>query len=604
MTLRIEDLQTLNQIAATLNQAVDVQSALGTSLGQLVELLGLETGWIFLSQPESQNRWHGRGYHLAAYCNLPPALALDNPEAWDKGCDCQTLCNNGDLNAAYNEVRCSRLTGVHGDRRGLAVHASVPLRGRDEVLGVLNVAAPAWDAFDERTLALLTNVGGQMGLALERARLYDMMQERRINEQATLLRLSNQLLGRLDLDELLNFLVSEVLKLQDVDACAVLLPGPGGQNLYFRAATGWVSDPVGHGYRVPLHGSFSGQVMESQKPVVREAVSDVDDFPWVSDWFRREDFRAEAVIPMVAQGRSIGVMVVDAKQPRQFSEADLRFLQLMANQAAIAIERTRLRDEEIRRQRIEKELAVGREIQLSMLPPGCPEIPGWAFTAVYRAAQQVGGDFYDFFPLPDTPGYWGLVIADVSGKGVPAALYMTLSRTTIRNTALEGHTPARALSLTNRFLQDDSRSNMFVSAFYGVLETENGRFTYSNAGHNRPFIWRAATGVIEELIAPGIILGALPEVKLEERETALAPGDLLVMYTDGVTEAMNQAHEEFGEERLVTAVAHHLAAHPNSDTEAIGQAILQAVHIFCDEKPQADDLTLLLVRRTREESGD
>lgn len=602
MTLRIEDLQTLNQIAATLNQAVDVRSALDDSLAQLVELLGLKTGWIFLSQPESQDRWHGRGYHLAAHHDLPPALALDSPAAWDKGCDCQTLCDTGALKAAYNEVKCSRLGSVGGERRGLVVHASVPLRGRDEVLGILNVAAPAWDAFDERTLALLTNVGGQMGLALERARLYDMMQEQRIHEQATLLRLSNQLLGRLDLDALLDFLVSEVLKLQDVDACAVLLPGPGGQNLYFRAATGWISDPVGHGYRVPMTGSFSGQVMASQKPIVREAVNDVDDFPWVSDWFRREDFRAEVVIPLVAQGRSIGVMVVDAKQPRRFAEADVRFLQLMANQAAIAIERTRLREEEIKRQRLDQELAVGRQIQLSMLPPGCPQIPGWAFTAVYEAAQQVGGDFYDFFKLRN--GNWGLVIADVSGKGVPAALYMALSRTTIRNTALEGHPPASALGLTNRYLQDDSRSNMFVSAFYGVLETDNGRFTFSNAGHNRPFVWRAADGAIEELIAPGIVLGVLPEVKLKERQTILEPGDLLVMYTDGVTEAMNEAHEEFGEERLITAVADRLATQPDSETEAVGQAILQAVHAFCGEKPQNDDITLLLVRRVREETGD
>jgi serine phosphatase RsbU (regulator of sigma subunit) len=598
MTLRLEDLQTLNQIAATLNQAVDVRGALDDSLAQLVALLGLQTGWVFLSQPESQDRWHGRGYHLAAHHNLPPALALYNPEAWDKGCDCQSLCNKGQLLAAYNEVKCSRLADVPGDRRGLAVHASVPLRGRDEVLGILNVAAPAWNAFDQRALALLTNVGGQMGLALERARLYEMMQEQRINEQATLLRLSNQLLGRLDLDELLNFLVSEVLKLQDVDACAVLLPGPGGQNLYFRAATGWVSDPVGHGYRVPLRGSFSGQVMDSQKPVVREAVSDVDDFPWVSDWFRREDFRAEAVIPLVAQGRSIGVMVVDAKQPRYFSEADLRFLQLMANQAAIAIERTRLRDEEIRRQRLDQELAVGREIQLSMLPPGYPRIPGWEFTAVYEAAQQVGGDFYDFFPLPHRPGSWGLVIADVSDKGVPAALYMALSRTNIRNTALEGHPPAQALSLTNRYLLDDSRSDMFVSAVYGVLQAGNGRFAYSNAGHNHPFIWRAATGETEDLIAHGVILGVLRDVELEERQVTLSPGDLLVLYTDGVTEAMNAAYEEFGIGRLKTAVANHLATHPNVATDATGEAILHAVHTFCGEERQTDDITLLLVRRT------
>ncbi|MCA9875223.1 MAG: SpoIIE family protein phosphatase [Anaerolineales bacterium] len=596
-SLSIADLKTLNQIAVTLNSAVDVNSALNDSLQQLVDLLGLETGWIFLRQPEAMDRWNGRGYTLAAHCQLPPAIAPHVPAAWDKDCDCQTLCNKGGLDTAYNEVRCSRLGGVSGDRHDLVVHASVPLRARDEVLGILNVAAPSWDVFGERTLALLTNVGQQMGVALERARLYDMMQEQRIHEQATLLRLSSQLLSRLDLDVLLSFLLREVMKLQDLDACAVLLPGPGGQNLYFRAAEGWVTDPVGNGFRVPIDKSLSGQVMKTQKPIVREFIGDVEDFPWVTDWLRAEDFHAEAVIPMVAEGESRGVMVIDTRHPRPFDQDDIRFLQLMANQAAIAIERVRLRDEEIRSQRIEEELAVGRQIQLSMLPPTCPAVPGWDFTAVYEAARQVGGDFYDFFRLIKEPGKWGLVIADVSDKGVPAALYMALSRTTIRSTALDGHAPARALALTNRFIQNDSRSNMFVTVFYGVLDVANGLFQYSNAGHNPPFIWRTASGEIEDLTTHGIVLGVLPAIELDECQTTLAPGDTLILYTDGVTEAVNEAYEEFGEERLKTAVIDTLSQNPAATAEELAGVILQTFQTYVGAMPQSDDFTLVVIRR-------
>lgn len=593
----IEDLKTLNEIAATLNSAVDMRSALDESLARLITLLGLETGWVFLRQPDAQERWNGRGYTLAAHYQLPSAIAPHVPAAWDKDCDCQSLCNKGKLTAAYNEVRCSRLSEVGGDRRDLAVHASVPLRARNEILGILNVAAPSWDAFDERTLALLTNVGSQMGVALERARLYDMMHEQRIHEQATLLRLSSQLLGPLNLDELLDYVVQEVRQLQDVDACAVLLPGPGGQNLYFRAASGWTSDPVAQGFRVPVVGSFSGQVMSSQKPIVRESVRDVDEFPWVPDWFREEDYRAEVVIPMVVQGRSIGVLLIDARQPRTFDMADIRFLQLMANQAAIAIERVRLRSEELRSQRIEEELAVGRQIQLSMLPPTCPEIEGWDFTAVYEAARQVGGDFYDFFRLSHETDKLGLVIADVSDKGVPAALYMALSRTIIRNTAIDGKTPARALVQTNRFMQNDSRSNMFVTAFYGVLDVVNGRFRYANAGHNPPFIWRAATNQIERLTKHGIVLGILPVIRLEDIETTIAPGDALILYTDGVTEAVNGAYEQYGEERLETAVAHTLAANPHATAAELAAVIVQNVQTHVGAMSQSDDLTLVIVRR-------
>ena len=148
----ILDLQTLNQISQTLNQATDVHAALNTSLAQLVDLMGMETGWVFVRDDAATDRWAGRGFRLAAYTNLPPALAVTNPEAWDKGCDCQTLCREARLTGAYNEVRCSRLGGLLEQRNGLVVHATSPLRAGDRVLGILNVAAPSWSAFTPRSL--------------------------------------------------------------------------------------------------------------------------------------------------------------------------------------------------------------------------------------------------------------------------------------------------------------------------------------------------------------------------------------------------------------------------------------------------------------------
>ena len=206
----IEDLQALNRIAQVLNQAVDMQSALDRALAQLLAQMGLETGWIFLREPASQDRWWGPGFTLVAHEGLPPAMSLDNPEAWEKGCDCQTLCLNANLEDAYNEVRCSRLGGLSGDRQELVVHASAPLRSGDQILGILNVAAPSWDSFGQRALSLLENAGAQVGSALERARLYDLLQERRAHEHVALLDLTNQLLSRTDLEELMEYLVEEV----------------------------------------------------------------------------------------------------------------------------------------------------------------------------------------------------------------------------------------------------------------------------------------------------------------------------------------------------------------------------------------------------------
>ena len=257
----------------------------------------------------------------------------------------------------------------------------------------------------------------------------------------------------------------------------------------------------------------------------------------------------------------------------------------------MAIEKARLHQEEVRRQQIENEMAVGRQIQLSLLPKGCPTLPGWNCAATYQPANQVGGDFYDFFDLPD--GRWGIVVADVSGEGVPAALFMALSRTMVRSTALSGASPAEALIRASDLIRKDSRSDLFVTVFYGVLDPHSGKMVYANAGHNRPLVLEAATGAIGELDARGIVLGVLEKVELEEKEVTIAPGDLLVYYTDGITEAVNGEKQIFGRKRLRAVVA----AQRTAGAQQAVDAILAAVSAFCGDAPQSDDRTLVALKR-------
>jgi serine phosphatase RsbU (regulator of sigma subunit) len=593
-TMLVENLATLNRIAETLNRGVDVRDVLNTALAQLIELMGLESGWIFVRDPAAQDRWWGSGYVLAAHHNLPPALDLDLAGTWEGGCDCQGLCNRGMLTEAYNEVRCSRLANAMGDRRGLTVHASTPLRAGDEILGILNVAGPDWASFSPQALALLTNVGSQMGVALERARLFDMLREQRIREQATLLDRSNQLLARRGMDDLMAFLVEETKRLLRADACALLLPGDGPGLLAFRASSGWHRDPVAEGRTVPIdEHNGTGQVMLSQQPLLVEDVEAHDPAPWLPDWLGDEGFRGHAVVPLVAEGRSIGVLVLDTRQPRAPNEEDVRLLRLIANQAAIALENARLYQEEIQRRQFEHELALGRQVQLSLLPKSCPVVPGWECAAVYEPARIVAGDFYDFIELPGEPGRLGVVIADVVGKGVAAALYMALSRTMVRTAALSGRRPAQALTRANKLIRKDSRSDQFVTVLYAVLDPQSGKLVYSNAGHNRPLWLRAATGEVHELAARGIVLGIFEEVELEEQEIDVAPGDLLLFYTDGVTEATNAEGQLFGEDRLRAVIVDQAA----STAEQVLQAVMGAVEAFVGDTPQSDDVTLFVLKR-------
>ncbi|MBN1286835.1 MAG: SpoIIE family protein phosphatase [Anaerolineae bacterium] len=594
----IKRLTMLNEIAETLNAAHDIRSALNEALARLVDLMDLETGWIFLLDDSAKNRWFGRGYDLVAHCNLPPALALDRARAWKGGCTCQNLCDRHAMDRAYNEVRCARLARAGGDRHGLAVHASTPLRSRNRTLGILNVAAPDWDSFSPEALAVLTNAGSQMGIALERARLFDMLQEQRIHEQAALLDFSNQLLSRPHLEDLVGYLVDEVRTLLQADACAMLLPSDSPDQLAFCAANGWHHDPVAAHRLVPLNKSSGpGLAMRNQRVVLIADLAQDNLTLWSPDWRRAESFRGHAVMPLIAEGRAIGALVIDMRTPRLLNEDETRLLQLMANQAAIAIENARLHKESIRRQRMADELAVGQQIQRSMLPQATTlGIPGWSFSSSYAPARMVGGDFYDLFSLSREDDRLGMVVADVADKGIPAALFMALSRTVIRATALSGRSPASTLMRANHLILNDIESDLFLSAFYAKLDTRTGRMVYANAGHNPPFWYKAVEDEFEALNTNGIVLGVLDDVELEERRIDVAPGDAVVFYTDGVTDAMNTAEKEFGEARL-QAVVRAAAADRDAAAQQILRAVLDAVHHHMDGAPQFDDITLLVARR-------
>lgn len=591
-----EDLTVLNRISEALNREADVEGALNSALGQLVNLIGLETAWITLVNRSSLDQASIESFSLSAHCNLPPGLAPENDQAWNHTCTCQDLMRDGNLTEAYTEVSCSRLAKVEGDRRGLTVHASTPLVSGNRQLGILNIAASDWNSFNPRSLALLTIVGNQIGVALERAQLFDLVKERHVNEQAVMLVFSNQLLSGLGREDLTKLLVNEVTSLLNADACSLLMVDKDHPWLDFVAANGWQEDPVELMRKVPLDAaSGPGQVMRSQEPLLVNDLQWSDTTSWSPPWIESEGFRGHAVVPLVVEDRSIGALVVNNRFPRLLTDDELRLLGLMANQAAIAIETSRLQRGELELLRRDEELAIGRKMQRSLMPTVYPQLEDYEFAVSYEAALQVGGDFYDFCWPSGEGDKLGLIIGDVSGKGVPAALFMAMSRTNIRSAALSGRSPSEALKRANELILNDSQADVFLSAIYAMLDPETGRLTYANGGHNRPLFIKAATGEIQELSARGIILGQFEEVDLEEASIEFSPGDTMILYTDGVTEAINADEQPFGEDRLKAI----LASNAGANAEEIVAAITEAVVSFVGSEPQADDFTILAVARTR-----
>ena len=251
------------------------------------------------------------------------------------------------------------------------------------------------------------------------------------------------------------------------------------------------------------------------------------------------------------------------------------------------IQKIRIFSEELERKKAE--MMVASQIQQSIIPEKIPAMNGYDLAAVSIPALEVGGDFYDIFSRD--PGQYTLVLADVSGKGVPAALFMVLSRTVIRVLTRWMRKPVDILQSSNHIFIEDSGSVSFVTLFYALLDSENNTIRYVNAGHNPPVVYRKS-GELELLNPTGPVIGLLDTPQYQDRMISLHPGDLLVIYSDGVTEAMNSSGELFSEQRLHSLIRDH---HDQTAGDLI-QAILTGVHEFAGREPQSDDITLMVVK--------
>ena len=301
-------------------------------------------------------------------------------------------------------------------------------------------------------------------------------------------------------------------------------------------------------------------------------------------------------VPLSVQGDVLGVMVLEeagrSRRSRQKTKARrLEIITGIARQAAMAVQNDRLQQEMAERERLERELQLAHEIQQALIPSELPQPPGWSLAATWQAARQVAGDFYDLFELPD--GRLGLVIADVADKGMPAALFMTLTRTLVRAAALEETSPAVALARVNDLLVPDAQHGMFVTAVYAALSLETGELAYANAGHNLPLLLRSRTRELERLSKGGMALGVLEGIRLEEHTISLEPGDYLIFYTDGITEAFSPEGDIYGEERLWTIIQ----AADDGSAQAMLDAIDDSVVTFIGDVSPSDDRTIMILRR-------
>jgi phosphoserine phosphatase RsbU/P len=455
----------------------------------------------------------------------------------------------------------------------------LPLSSEGEIHGLLRVLDAPQDSPREQA-AILGYLFGSMVAA---HRLGRQVREAEFELKARLLELESlydlglSLGGQLDLSSLADEVLFRSISLTDAgkgtlvlfdDAEVLLERNVGGELLSARDCIPWT---------LPEGGLINNGVCDSPTDGIRDGSC--------------EKYLAVAIsVP----GRRLGVLAVADKESRDgrvldFTPTDARLLGLFANQAAAAIETARLHRDALEKERIERELELAATIQRQILPRDLPVVPGLDIAARNRPTRQVGGDYFDLFPL--SGGRLAFVVADVSGKGVPAALLVSTVHAAVHLQIDEAKTVGDLISRIDRHLQRYAATRKFLTAFFALLEPETGTLRYVSAGHN-PALLRRASGDIEQLKATGVPLGMFPNARWKEEVVTLERGDLLCVYTDGVSEALNAADEEYGLERL----SHRIEK--NSPVDELCTAVFDEIETFAADVPQYDDQTLLLVRRT------
>jgi len=394
----------------------------------------------------------------------------------------------------------------------------------------------------------------------------------------------------LDLEEVLNIVIDEVITAIRAERGFVMLYEQSG-SLDFKTARGidqtTINDP-----QFEISRSVVEQVAKSGESLL---TSDAQKDESLSKQTSVVNLKLRSILcaPLKIKDKILGVIYVDNRLTAGiFTEDDMHLMSSIASSASIAIENARLYQVAVEKGRMERDLQVARRVQSSLIPQETPDIPGWEFAASWVPAREVAGDFYDF--IPSTDGSIKMVIADVVDKGMAAALFMAFSRTTLRAILSKQVSPQDGIIEANQLICADSAFSMFLTLFYAQIDPKKNEITYVNAGHNPPLLYKAKENKLVKLTRTGMLIGVEADVSYEQASVSLEPGDFIAMFTDGITEAVNNKEQTFSEEKLEKL----LLDNKKSSPEELKEKIISAVEKFVGSYPQSDDITLTIVKRT------
>src|SRR3954471_1136061 len=478
-----------------------------------------------------------------------------------------------DLSADQNYIK-----GVEGVRSELAV----PLIVKNKVIGVIDLEAPQPGYFTEEHSRLLTLVASRIASGVENARLYT-----RVSRQAQTLTLLNEisrdLTSILNLDELMQSIAETLTRLIDYQMFSILLLDDRG-TLVHRFSLRF-KENIQLKHDIPIGRGLVGAAAELKQAIL---VPDVSKDPRYI--MANPETKSELCVPLIHKGAVIGVLDLEHTRRNYFTEDHKRTMTTLAAQLAISIENARLYERIAKQEaRLEHELDMAREIQLRLLPQELPKLRGAAVAARFEPARTISGDMYEF--LQYSGDSTGIMIGDVSGKGAPAALYAALVAGILRSAADSEPSPAEMLSLVNAALTERPISAQYISMIYAVWDGAQGVLRIANSGLPRP-IYSQGGGKTEIVQATGLPLGPFEDATFEELDIQVAPGDVFVFFSDGISDAANRAMENFGRARIEKIVA----ANHQKSAKQIADAIFKGVREFCDGCDLFDDETVVVMK--------
>lgn len=407
-----------------------------------------------------------------------------------------------------------------------------------------------------------------------------------------LLRLAGEIGREPDLKGLLEKILQKSRPWMRAEACSIFLPDPATGELVIHSAHGDSAPQLGS-LRVPAGHGIVGAAMAGRKMIRVDDVGKDERFFAKADEQTGWKTRALLAAPLLNGEECIGVIeFLNPTGRSAFTREDEEYMEYFSGLVSSALVRIRAHDAALERAQVQRDLDLAREMQQGLLPrqfPGKEQAPGVEIFARLDPAKEVSGDLYDFFTVE--PGKMCFVVGDVSGKGVAAGLFMAVTRTLIRATAVPGRNPLEILQRVNAQLCAENQANLFVTMILGIIDTANGRMEYGQGGHNPPILLPVQGEPAYEP-SGGMPLGVFDDAKFGQRQLDLKPGETLLVYTDGVTEAMNAKRQLFGEERLKEALRGQSILSP----EKLTQRVVAEVAKFASGAEPSDDITLLAIK--------